>query len=160
MKQLFITAAVTFSGKTALALGIGLKLQAAGHKVGYFKPASTQPLYVDGKLVDEDAQFVQQMLKLDTPVEQLSPVIVDETLFESLIEGNAERDFVKEVKTAYQTIGNGKDVLLIEGGASMREGYAVGLNATSLADMFDLPTLGVVRYRDGLKLIDDVLALQ
>ena len=160
MKQLFITAAVTFSGKTALALGIGLKLGAAGHKVGYFKPVSTQPLYVEGKLVDEDAEFVRRMFNIDAPTEQLSPVIVDETLFESLIEGKQDRDFVQEVKVAYQKVESGKDVLLIEGGASMREGYAVGLNSTAIADTLDLPTLGVVRYRDGLKLIDDVLALQ
>lgn len=160
MKELFITAAVTFSGKTALALGIGLKLQSAGHKVGYFKPISTQPLYVEGKLVDEDAEFVHRMLNIDTPTELLSPVIVDETLFESLIAGTEKRDFVQEVKTAHQKVGAGKDILLIEGGGSMRDGYTVGLSVVGLVDMLDLPTLGVVRYRDGLKLLDDVLALQ
>jgi uncharacterized protein len=160
MKQLYVTAVVTYSGKTALALGIGLKLQAAGHKVGYFKPVSTQPFYLEGKLVDEDAAFVRRTLGLDTPASELSPVIIDEALFHKLIEGKQDRDFAREIKDAYQRIGRDKDLLLIEGGASMREGYAIGLNTTMLAEMLDLPTLGVVRYRDGLMLIDDILAMQ
>jgi uncharacterized protein len=160
MKPLYITAVITYSGKTALALGIGLKLQAAGQKVGYFKPVSTQPFYLDGKLVDEDAAFVKRTLALDTPASDLSSVIIDEALFKKLIEGKGDRDFAREIKDAYQKIGMGKDLLLVEGGASMREGYAIGLNTTMLADLLDLPTLGVVRYRDGLMLIDDILAMQ
>jgi uncharacterized protein len=160
MKPLYITAVVTYSGKTALALGIGLKLQAAGRKVGYFKPVSTQPFYLEGKLVDEDAAFVRRTLGLDTPASQLSPVIIDETLFHKLVTGQEKRDFAREIKDAYQKIGQDKDVLLVEGGASMREGYTIGLNTTMMADLLDLPTLGVVRYRDGLMLIDDILAMQ
>jgi BioD-like phosphotransacetylase family protein len=43
MKSLYVTSVSTFSGKTALALGLGLRMQAAGMKVGYLKPVSTQP---------------------------------------------------------------------------------------------------------------------
>jgi BioD-like phosphotransacetylase family protein len=160
MKPLYITAVVTFSGKTALALGLGVKLQQAGRKVGYFKPVSSQPFYANGKLVDEDADFVRRTLNLDTSTSELSPVIVDDALLEALIDGDTKRNFEKEVREAYTKLGVGKDVLLVEGGSSMREGYAVGLSVVGVADMFDLPTLGVVRYRDGLKLIDDVLALK
>ncbi len=160
MKPLYITAVVTFSGKTALALGIGLKLQAAEHKVGYYKPVSSQPFYVDGKLVDEDADFVRRSLSLDTLPSELSSVVVDERLLESLIEGKQAPDFTQKVKDDYARLSAGKDVMLIEGGGSMREGYAVGLSTVSVAELLDLPTLGVVRYRDGLKLLDDVLALK
>lgn len=160
MKPLYISAVVTFSGKTALLLGIALKLQEAGRKVGYYKPVSTQPFYSEGKLVDEDADFVRRMLKLSAPTTELSTVVIDDKLFEKLIQGQENRDFAGEVKAAYQKAGQDCDVLLVEGGASMREGYAVNLNTTEVAELLDMPTLGVVRYRDGLKLIDDVLALR
>src|SRR5436190_5213044 len=130
MKPLYISAVVTYSGKTALTLGIGLKLKAAGHKVGYFKPISTQPYRVGGKLTDEDAAFVRQALALTDPLEDMSPVIIDEALFNALIQGKETRDFTQEIKDAYSRVSQGKDVLLIEGGASMREGYAIGLNTT------------------------------
>src|SRR5436190_22080397 len=128
MKPLYISAVVTYSGKTALTLGIGLKLKAAGHKVGYFKPISTQPYRVDGKLTDEDAAFVRQALSLTDPLEDMSPVIVGDTLFTRLIEGKETRNFTQEIKDAYSRISEGKDVLLVEGAASMREGYTIGLN--------------------------------
>ncbi len=160
MKPLYITAVVTFSGKTALALGIGLKLQSTGHKIGYYKPISTQPFFVEGHMADEDASFVRRVLGLNTQPWEMSSVIIDEQMFERIMEGKEERNFVQEIQKRYKEIGKDKDVLLIEGGASMREGYTIGLSSTMLADMFDLPTLGVVRYRDGLMLIDDVLAMQ
>ena len=160
MKPLYITAAVTFSGKTSLLLGIGLKLTQMGKNVGYFKPVSTQP-YLDssGKLVDEDADFVRRVMAISTSAEQLSSVIIDDKLFEQLIQGSTNRDFLADIKKDYAKLGEGRDVLLIEGGASMREGYTIGVSTVSLVESLDLPTLGVVRYRDGLKLIDDVLAL-
>jgi len=34
MKNLYITSVRTYSGKTALSLGLGLRMQAAGLKVG------------------------------------------------------------------------------------------------------------------------------
>jgi BioD-like phosphotransacetylase family protein len=160
MKPIYILAVVTFSGKTALTLGIGLKLQAAGYKVGYIKPVSTQPFMVEGKLADEDADFVRRALSLDTPVWDMSPVIIDDAFFEKLIKGEQDRDFSQDVKTAYDKASQGKDVLLVEGGGSMREGYAIGMSAISLAETLNMPTLGVVRYRNGLMLIDDILALQ
>jgi len=160
MKPIYILAVVTYSGKTALTLGIGLKLQAEGYKVGYLKPISTQPFMVEGKVADEDAAFVSRALALDTPVWDMSPVIIDDAFFEKLVKGQQSRDFSQEIKVAYDKASQGKDVLLVEGGASMREGYAIGMNPISLAQTLDLPTLGVVRYRNGLMLIDDILALQ
>jgi BioD-like phosphotransacetylase family protein len=161
MKKLYITAVITYSGKTSLALGIGLKLQASGHKVGYIKPISTQPYYLNGKLVDEDAVFVARALGLDTPPNELSPIIIDDTLFNTIVHDEpTPRDFKGEVKAAVEKAGQDRDVLLIEGGASMREGYAVGLSTVATAELLDASTLGVVRYRDGLMLIDDLLAMQ
>jgi uncharacterized protein len=159
MKPLYITAVVTYSGKTALALGIGLKLQAMGKKVGYFKPISTQPYRVDGKLVDEDADFVARQLGLSTPAADLAPVVIDEVLFDKILSGSNTRNFLDEARGAYQRAGEGKDVLLIEGGSSLREGYAVGVSPIALVEVLNLPTLGVVRYRSGITLVDDVLSL-
>ena len=42
----------------------------------------------------------------------------------------------------------------------MRDGYVIDHSPISLANTFNWPTLGVVRYRNDLKLIDDALSLQ
>jgi uncharacterized protein len=160
MKPLYITAVVTFSGKTALALGIGLKLQSLGRKVGYFKPVSTQPFMMGGKVVDEDADFVRRTLGLDADVADLSPVVIDDVLFDKILQGKEGRDFLEDIKNAYERAAHGKDYLLVEGGASLREGHAVGASPLRLVNALNLPTLGVVRYRTGIMLVDDVLALR
>ena len=156
-KSLYITAVVTYSGKTALLLGIALKLQERGRKIGYYKPLSTQPLFAEGKVVDEDAEFVKRVLKLSEPASELSSVIIDDRLIDKLLHGDS-RDYIAQIKADYATLGAGKDVLLVEGGASMREGYIVGANVQTLVGELNLPTLAVVRYRDGLMTLDDVLA--
>lgn len=159
MKPLYISAVVSFSGKTALTLGLGLKLQAAGHKVGYYKPISAQPFLAGGKVVDEDAAFVREALKLESPAHELSSVVMDDALLSAILEGRNTRDFEKEVRESYAKLSAGKDVLLVEGGASMREGYVAGLSTARLTEMLSLPTLGVIRYRDAGKLVDDALAI-
>ncbi|PJF36503.1 MAG: hypothetical protein CUN49_05125 [Candidatus Thermofonsia Clade 1 bacterium] len=160
MKALYVTAVVTYSGKTALALGIGLKLQEMGRKVGYMKPISTQPFLINGKLVDEDAEFVGRTLGLETPIEALAPIILDDAKIDSVLSGAPAEDYLAAVKAAYAKVSEGRDVVLLEGGASMREGYIIGLNAMSVAKTLDVLTLGVVRYRSTLMLVDDALALK
>lgn len=160
MKPLYITAVITLSGKTALALGIGLKLQAAGSKVGYLKPISLQPYLLDGKIVDEDAEFVGRTLGLETPPSELSPIVIDDLMLDKLLRGQTERDFAADIRAAYERNGQGKDVLLVEGGGSLREGSIIGLSPIKLSQMLDINTLGTVRYRTNTMLLDDILAMR
>jgi len=91
MTSLYITSVNTFSGKTAIALGLGLRMQAAGLKVGYLKPVSTQPYKAGGRVLDEDADFVRRTLGLETPPWELSPVIVTNELLEEVMDGTMVR---------------------------------------------------------------------
>ncbi len=160
MKALYITAVVTYSGKTALSLGIALKLQEMGRKVGFMKPISTQPFRLGDKLVDEDAEFVGRTLGLELPTELLSPIILDDAKIDALLSGAPAEDYVTLVKETYAKLSAGRDVLVLEGAASMREGYLIGLNAAGIAHTLDVPTLGVVRFRSTLMLLDDALAMK
>ncbi|NDJ75220.1 MAG: phosphotransacetylase family protein [Chloroflexi bacterium] len=163
MKSLYITSVSTFSGKTALSLGLGLRMQAAGLKVGYLKPVSTQPFEAGGRVLDEDANFVRRTLGLETPPWELSPVIITTELLDSVMDGTLERDLLAEGEEACQTAGEETDVVILEGGASMREGYTVGLNTLSVVERLKVPVLSVVSFRGeeclaGMCVLDDVLA--
>ncbi|NLF78786.1 MAG: phosphotransacetylase family protein [Chloroflexi bacterium] len=165
MKSLYITSVSTFSGKTALGLGLGLRMQAAGYKVGYIKPVSTQPYTAGGRVLDEDADFVRRTLGLDTPPWELSPVIITTELLDQVMSGTLDRDLVDEVKQAVQLASEDTDILIMEGGASMREGYVVGLNTLNLIETLNVPALTVVNFHGeeclaGMCILDDVLASQ
>jgi len=162
MKSLYVTSVSTFSGKTALSLGLGLRMQAAGLKVGYLKPVSTQPYEAGGRVLDEDADFVRRTLGLETPPWELSPVIITGVLLQQVLDGSLDRDLLGEIQEAIQKASEENDVVIMEGGASMREGYAVGLNTLSVVEQLKIPVLSVVSFSEqcvaGMCAIDDALA--
>ena len=158
MKSLYITSVERYSGKTATCLALGRKFQSDGYKVGYLKPLSFQPWRVGGHVADEDAAFVIEALGLPMKPWELSPVVVtSEALHERLTQPEPA-DLVQRVQAAAQSVGAGVDVLLVEGGASLREGYIFGLPTPRVAEALNSPVLVVVKYREPVRLLDDSLA--
>lgn len=156
-QSLYITSVVTFSGKTSLCLGVGLRMQSAGLSVGYLKPVGVQPVMVQGKMADEDANFVRQVLRLERPASELSTVIITDELLSEVMTGKAT-NIGSNLDAMMEAAGQDKDVLLLEGGTSMRDGYVVGLNTVELVKRFKLKTLSVTRWRSLRNVMDDTLA--
>ncbi len=157
MIAFYVTSIETFSGKTAMCLGLAKRFQADKYKVGYFKPLGTLPHDVgDGRYCDEDAMFAAQALNLNEPLNTLSPVCLTPQLFESQLAGPA-LDLMTTIIKAYTEIKADKDVVILEGGASLREGYAVGLPTPTVARMLGAMVLCVVKYHNPITLIDDAL---
>ncbi len=158
MKALYVTSVEPFSGKTAICLGLGHRFQDEGYTVGYLKPVSTQPWRTpDGTLADEDAAFVQKMLGLEGPLEDFAPVIVTAETFRARLRGYDPGDLLNRIRQAAQRAGEGKDILLLEGGASLREGYAMGLSNLRVAEELRAPALVLVRYQGEMQVVDSAL---
>ncbi len=158
MKSLYITSVERYSGKTAVCLALGKRFQEDGHIVGYLKPLSIQPWLEGGKIVDEDATFVKDALDLSTPLSEMSPVVVTQNLLKRQIMGKRNENLIPKVKAAAEAAGAEKDILLLEGGGSLREGYVVNLPTPEVAKLLNSKVVVVVRYRDEIRLLDDVLA--
>ncbi len=158
MNALYVTSVEPFIGKTALCLALGRRLQRDGYRVGYLKPMSVQPWRTpEGTWADEDAAFVRTALNLEVPLEEMSPVIVTGAELRQRMAGAAE-DLLGPVRRAAAQAGEGKDVLLLEGGSSLREGYTMGLSNVRLAEVLGAPVLVLVRYRAEMQVTDDALA--
>jgi len=156
MNALYVTSVEPYSGKTAVCLALGKQLQAMGKKVGYLKPMSTQPWRTpEGSIGDEDTGFVRTALGLDVPE---SPVIVTaETLHERL-RGGFQGELLDQIKEAAESAGRDVDLLLLEGGASLREGYAMGLSNVRLVEALGAPALVLIRCHKEMQILDDALA--
>jgi hypothetical protein len=129
-----------------------------GFKVGYLKPLSLQPWRVAGKIADEDASFVKEILGLDIEPWELSPVVITpEFLLQHLSNGD-ETELMERVKAAVDSTGKDKDILLLEGGASLREGYAVNLPTPKVAVELSSNVLVTVKYRSDIRVLDDTLS--
>jgi hypothetical protein len=158
MKALYITSVEPHAGKTAVCLALGKRMQMDGHRVGYLKPFSTQPWRTpEGKLADEDAVFVHQALELKGDATKAAPVIVTPSTLRERLKGTDQEDLMKRIKDSAAKAAKGMDVLLLEGGASLREGYAMGLSNLSVAEELAAPAIVIVPYRGELHLVDDIL---
>jgi BioD-like phosphotransacetylase family protein len=158
MKSLYVTSVEPHSGKTAVCLALGRQFITDGYSVGYLKPLSTQPWRTpDGKLADEDAVFVHKSLDLAGDPLQAAPIIVTPSLLRERLKGLDQSDKLEEIQRAAEQAGEGKDVLLLEGGSSLREGYALGLSNLRVAEALGAPALVVVPYRGEMRVVDDVL---
>lgn len=161
MKTLYIPSLLSFSGKTAVCLALGRRLQQDGYRVGYFKPLSTQIWEpIPGQTPDEDADFVRRVLGLEEPTEALVGVRMTPSLLRDTLCGCLERDLMADIRAAYERAAAGRDILLVEGGASLREGMGVGLGPVEIAEALDASVLAVVPFYNEMNLVDDCAVAQ
>jgi BioD-like phosphotransacetylase family protein len=161
MKSLYVTSVDRHSGKTATCLALGKRFQTDGYNVGYLKPLSLQPWLTEGKMADEDAAFVKEVLGLAAEPWELSPVVVTPEFLHKHLSNQEETNLIEIVQEACERIAcDDQDVLLLEGGGSLREGYVVGLPTPEVARTFGSDALVLVKYRDEVRVLDDTLAAQ
>jgi uncharacterized protein len=160
MKSLYITGAERYSGKTATCLALGVRLQLDGFRVGYLKPLSLQPWRIGNRLADEDAAFVKQVLNLPLEPWELSPVVITPEFLRLRLTDPDPEDLMVKVTEGCQLAGKDTDILLLEGGGSLREGYVVGLPAVGVVKKLGSQALVIAKYREEVRMMDDVLSTQ
>lgn len=158
MKTLYVTSAERYSGKTAVCLGLGKRMQDDGYTVGYLKPLSLQPWRVSGHIADEDAGFVKDVLGLAEEPWELSPVVITPEYLREHLRRAEDIDLMPQIREYRDRAGQSRDVLLLEGGGSLREGYSVGLPTPQVALELSSGVIMVVKYRDDVRVVDDALA--
>lgn len=158
MKSLYVTSIEPYSGKTAACLAVGKRLKSDGYCVKYVKPLSLQPWRVEGKLADEDTAFVKEALDLTGKPWELSPVVVTSDVLRKYLSGQGETNLLEKVKNVCEETIAGCDILLLEGGGSLREGYVMGLPTPLVATTLGSVVLLILKYSDEVRLLDDVLA--
>ncbi len=156
MVALYIASTETASGKTALCVGLGKRLQRDGFNVGYMKPVSLAATRLEGRVVDEDARFIKKELELQESVSDLAPISLDSLAVESIMRKQKWLDYRKRLMEIYDRVSEGKDVMLIEGVHRLSAGGLVGLPASQVCQLLNARSLTVIRYVDLLTL-DPVL---
>ena len=149
MKTLYITSAETFSGKSALCVGLGMQFRKDGLKVGYMKPINVNVPIREGMPYDEDVLFAKQVYSMPEPTELISPVALTPAKLEQQLRG-PEVDYQPKLMEAFARMSEGRDVLIMEGGRSLREGYVAGLPPKKVVELVDAQVIEVIRYDDTL----------
>ena len=148
MKSIFI-GGMAGSGKTAIALGLALKLRDQGLHVGYFKPLGAT--HGPHRQEDEDVILFQEVISLPHDASTLSPVRTGPYYLSS----GPKRDpapLKEKLKNAYNAVAKDVDVVLIDGSLSPYTAASLGLDAISLTQMFTSAMLYVIRMEDDYSL--------
>ncbi|MDY7001551.1 MAG: AAA family ATPase, partial [Thermodesulfobacteriota bacterium] len=90
MAGIYVGSTSGFSGKNMVVMGLGLKFQKDGLSVGYMKPVGAMPKEIDGRLWDEDAYFVQDVLGLNEEPDLVTPVLVTHDFKVNAFSGKCE----------------------------------------------------------------------
>jgi len=158
MANLYVTSAETFSGKSALCIGLGIRFRSDGLKAGYMKPVNVNSQLREGLPFDDDVAFARQIFDMPEPPTLIGPVALTPARLEQQLRGpelNYETQFVE----AFQQLSANRDLMVLEGGRSWREGYVVGLSAKRVIELAQARVVIVLKYDDTL-LVDRALAAQ
>jgi BioD-like phosphotransacetylase family protein len=157
MATLYITSTETFSGKSALCIGLAKHFEEAGFSIGYMKPVSSGARLAKGA-IDEDAEFVRQTFGLPDALENMAPLGITPHLVESILRGESDIDFVAKLKAAFEQVSRDRDIVILEGGCNFREGHLIGLPTREVSGLLQARDLAIVKHGDDLQVLDDALA--
>jgi len=132
MVGIYVGATSGYSGKNMIAMGIGLKLQKEGYKVGYMKPVGALPQEKNGVLGDADAFFVQDILGLAENPSLVTPVVVDQDFKMKAFTGKCD-DLMPRIKSSFEELSKDKDVMIVAGSGSMYSGKYCGLDGVRVS---------------------------
>jgi BioD-like phosphotransacetylase family protein len=145
MANLYVTSGETFSGKSAICISLGLHFRRDGLSVGYMKPVNINCPLCDGQAFDEDVNFARQVLEMPEPAAWLNPVALTPAKMEQQLRG-PEIDYEPRLLEAFAKVSAGRDMMVLEGGRSLREGYIAGLPPKKVVDLLDAKVLLVLKY--------------
>ncbi len=161
----YVTSTHTFSGKSALCIGLLHHFQSLNLRTGYMKPVSVSskmPSHVPEKpksasYVDEDTLSLKEQFAFKDPLADMCPVTLSDHLVEGILKGEVEIDFQQTVSDAFQNIKRDRDMVVLEGGASLREAWLVDLSPPHIAELLGVKILVVVPYGSDLQVLDDII---
>jgi len=158
MKTLSITATEDGTGKTAIALALGLIARDREMTVGYMKPKGTRLQSHVGKVVDRDPMLATELFGLDEELEDLEPIVYSSTFVENAVRGKEDPDDLRRrVRTAFDNLTADNELMLVEGAGTLTTGGIVELTDPEIAEVLDAEVLLVAGFEQ-LSDFDELLA--
>ena len=125
MNNIYLASVGTKSGKSVLSIGLAMNYPG---KVGFYKPFRENTVNRGGKLMDQDAVLLSEILGLEGS-EKLSPFIYD--IFDPVSLG--------DITASYKDLSKGKEFMIIEGSRDFSNGCAHGISHLDIAEALGAP---------------------
>ncbi|MBM7854408.1 BioD-like phosphotransacetylase family protein [Desulfohalotomaculum tongense] len=151
MQNLYITGTAG-SAKTAMAVGLALKLQQEGYKVSYFKPVGITT--ATGYTVDEDGLLMQKVLGINHPIETIVPCTTSPFY---LTRYHQNDEIQEKIINAFNEIAADADVVIIDGAIFPHAMASMNLDDAALAQRFDAAVLHMIKIKNDFSLDQAIL---
>jgi uncharacterized protein len=122
-------------GKTALCLGLALKLREEGVNIGYFKPVGWHTS-LEGEALDEDTLHMKEILNIEEPLELITPILLEYQYLDQYSSVETIH-LLNKINQAYQRVAKDKDLMIIEALHEPCLGASLNLSTTDLAKAFE-----------------------
>ena len=155
MKGIYVVSTTEYAGKSSIALSLALNLREKGRKVAYMKPIGTMPTTVNGQKSCEDVDYIWKALNKPGDIKSVCPIILLDHFMEKAF-GKEKIDYEELVKKSALNLSKNHEMLVLEGAGNVNQGSFIGLSASEVAKLLDIPVLLVAKYTDLLTL-DDIL---
>ena len=141
-----VTGTDTGVGKTLVSAGLAAELVRRGSSVGVMKPFATGARSIRGRLVSEDALFLQSAAKVDDALDLINPICLKAPLAPLMAAKVAKKRItLKPVWSAFKTLRRRHPVLIVEGIGGLLVPLITGWTVADLARNLRLPLLIVTR---------------
>ncbi|HVE38996.1 MAG TPA: dethiobiotin synthase [Planctomycetota bacterium] len=145
-RAFLVTGTDTGVGKTVVTGGIAAALARAGADVGVMKPFATGAIRVRGKLVSEDALFLQKASGMQDPLDRINPICLKPPLAPSMAaEVVKKRIDFRLVQQAYRELCARHSTMIVEGVGGLLVPLLIGFTVADFARRLKLPILIVTR---------------
>jgi BioD-like phosphotransacetylase family protein len=155
---LYVASTETFAGKSAVCMGLLNRMRRDGLNITYMKPVSVSDTHTPNESYDEDAMLLRETMGIDTPIHDMSPVLITPRVIDAIL-GGQTLSFADKISDGCRSVSQNRDVVLLEGTNSWAEGALVDLAADQVVSMLDAPVLLVTRY-DTIRTVDTILTVQ
>lgn len=152
-KAFYICSTAPHAGKTALCIGLLMKFQKEGMKVGYLKPIGE--IRHSENEIDKDVITIATVLGVE-PQKVLSPILVHIDMYYEEIELLTPEAVLLQIKDAFHSIATEADVVVIEGNQALHVLHSFDLDDVSLARELDASIILVDAATED-SIIDDLL---
>jgi len=145
-RGLFITATDTEVGKTVVTAALATVLREKGCDVGVMKPVASGCVRRREGLVSEDAEFLSKAAEAPEPLEEISPLRLEEPLAPTVAAARAGIELdLEPMWQAWRRLRDAHQVMLVEGTGGLLCPVTLDASVADLAKAFGLPLLVVAR---------------
>ncbi len=143
--RVYIAATRQDEGKTTLALGLFQTLKKRLGPIGYIKPVGQRFVEVNGLKIDEDSLLMERTYQVAVPLEDMSPVTVEQNFTRRFLEDGNTGDLEQKIRKSFDRAAWEKQFVLIEGTGHAGVGSVFGLSNAHVAKLLGAKIVIVTR---------------